>query len=145
MLVVPGHEVMMQTPTRSMIGSPVKAKASLALPRCSNSTKMLPPLHGLVQPHDPSGVVGGADIIAAGGTAELVRQSVAAMWRGRAATPVNTVIVVEDVGATMVVVAVSEVAGLPFGSAVVVAWYSVVAVGSVAAARTWNGSSMRYL
>jgi hypothetical protein len=55
MLVVPTHEMMTQTPTRSMNVPPVYAKVSLAPSRCSNTTKMLPPLCGLVQPHNPSG------------------------------------------------------------------------------------------
>jgi hypothetical protein len=68
--------------------------------------------------------------------------TVTAMWRRRAATPVSAVIAAEDVR-SMVVVAVSEAADLPHGSAVVTTWYSTVAMRSVATARAWSGGSMQ--
>jgi hypothetical protein len=76
-----------------------------------------------------------------------VPQPAAVMWHERAVTPVSAIIVAEDVGATMVVAAVSEAAGLPHGSAAVAAWYMTIIIGWVAAARAWSGGSMqrRYL
>jgi hypothetical protein len=79
--------------------------------------KMLPPLHVLVLPHDPNRVAGGVGTGAVGDTAEhlmeLVQQPAAVMWHRRVAAPVSAIIVAEDVGATMVVVAILEATGLP--------------------------------
>jgi hypothetical protein len=74
-------------------------------------------LHLLVLPHDPSKVAGGVSTGAVGDTAEhlteLVQQPAAVMWHRRVAAPVSAIIVAEDVGATMVVVAILEATGLP--------------------------------
>jgi hypothetical protein len=101
----------------------------------------------LVQPHDLKGVAEGAGTGAAWDIMEhltgLVRQPTVVMWRGRVMTPVSAVIAVEDVRSTMVVAAVSEATGLPHNSGAVAAWYSAVAIRSVAVARAWSGGSMR--